>query len=106
MMQKISIPEGKIEFEKDDESFHVYSLEIEEEFRDKGFGSRLLRKLISFAKKSKIKEIKLDAVPFPDNNETTIQRLLSFYKKFGFKKVKNYYLGNRRKGETLVLKLK
>ncbi|MBS7655781.1 ribosomal protein S18-alanine N-acetyltransferase [Candidatus Bathyarchaeota archaeon] len=70
-------------------SGHIISLAVHPKFRRKGVGSTLLREILNLMKKAKILFVKLEV------NESNVAAI-SFYKKHGFKfvkEIKNYYEG-------------
>ncbi len=76
---------------------HLTNITVKECFQKKGLGSKLMRYIIDYAKKLKIKEIFLEvrASNFP---------ALKFYEKFGFRKIdvrKKYY---NKTDDAIVMK--
>jgi len=62
-------------------SLYPEELAVRKEFRNKGFGTRLLEALVKEAKRRKIDRIVLDTENNPKN------KAIRFYKRHGFKKV-------------------
>jgi ribosomal protein S18 acetylase RimI-like enzyme len=81
-MGAIKTKKYSIEYTIDGDMVVLDYLEVKKEFRGKGWGEKAM---IRFIKKFMGWKIELHA--YPQDYETSTERLVSFYKKFGFEVV-------------------
>lgn len=77
---------SKLEFvyDEDENTIMITNINTKKEFEGKGYASKLLRKLISFAKKHGVKEI------YVDDMSDNYRKSSNIYRKFGFTYVDEY----------------
>lgn len=73
---------------KDDVVLNLQDMEINPQYRRQGYAKKLMKKVISYAKKNGYKQIYLNASPMGFGG-LSVRGLVSFYKKFGFKSIKD-----------------
>lgn len=65
-------------------------IDIKPQFRGRGFGSKIMKELVQFADS---KQLSITLIPAPENyRSNSLNRLKTFYRKFGFVDSKRYPL--------------
>ena len=97
----ISPAKGYLIFSIIYEYIDIIAIATDEDSRNNGVASKLLEKLIDFARKNKVTRITLEVAR--DNKPA-----IKLYKKFGFSQIgirKNYYHKNQQKIDAILMKL-
>ncbi|HDD44323.1 MAG TPA: ribosomal-protein-alanine N-acetyltransferase [Candidatus Desulfofervidus auxilii] len=81
---------------------HILNLAVKPELQGKGIGSLLLKRTLEFAEKNEVEWIRLEV-------RSSNLKAISFYKKFGFKKIgkrKHYYFDTGEDAIIMALSFK
>ena len=78
----------------DEKTFSIANFIVPHEFRGKGVGSKLLNEAISDADKECV-TLTLTARPYATDNKEELEKLKSFYEKFGFE---------RKRGSNIMIR--
>lgn len=68
-------------YKEDDNAIYICDIRMETQYRNKGIGSRMMERLIDYAKNNNIKKI-TGSLSKVDNEHK--ERLFHYYKKFGY----------------------
>ena len=79
---ELSKPIGFAYFDISEKKLDIWSIQIKKEFSRRGFGTKLMKYIIDYARKEGIRKVILEA---HKNNKSSV----NFYKKIGFKKIKS-----------------
>ncbi len=90
-----------LDVEKTNEkTFSIVNFIVPHEFRGKGVGSKLLHEAISDADKE-CAILTLIARPYRTDDKKELEKLIAFYKKFGFEEQKDDYMIRKPRCDTL-----
>lgn len=85
--------EASNDVSKTDKIFYIESLKIDKEYRKNGYRTKLMNYSLNYMKEKSLNQNNssyINACPSYDGNKISLNDLVSFYEKFGFKQMLNY----------------